>query len=201
MRLRLFAAAAASAILAACATPTGPDATGRFDSFQSITTSDFTGYERVQILRPAISPEIAERIDARDIGRFERERPLGQRDVDARIAELERHLRRQLGNQAQLVGQAGPGVLTVRSTIIELNANRPTQAEVAANPALSLNSIAAGDAGVRFELLEDGQLLAVIEDRDNITTINDPGVGVGVWSTANQFFGQTSRRLAALLEG
>lgn len=201
MRSLLISAAAALA-LAACATgPTGPDAAGRFDSFQAIETSDFRGYDRVQLLMPVPSAEVAARIDARTVGRSDI-RPISRRDMDAKLMDLRDDLARELGKQVRIVEQAGPGVVTVRTTLTALNANRPTMAEMADSPGLSFDSIAAGDAAVRIELLEDGQLLAVIDDRDNVTSLNDPGVNTAaIWGTADQFFRQVASKLGALFAG
>jgi hypothetical protein len=200
MRLILLAALVG---LAGCAAgPTGPEAASRFDNFQEVATRDFRGYEQVQVLAPEAGPDVAERIGARSIGR-DRTRPLSQRDVDQKLADLRLEIERALEDQVELVEEGGPGVLTVRTVLTDLDANRPTMAELADEPGLDFNSIASGNAAARVELSEDGRLLAVIEDADNVAGLNDPTLlpPTTVWQTADRFFTQFADRLAALLRG
>jgi hypothetical protein len=203
MRYSLLAMAALG--LAACAGgPTGPEAAERFDSFEAVQTNDFRRFEQVQVLAPEAGEEVQERIGARRSGiRGRQERPLGQRDVDAKLADLRRSIENQLENQVELTEEGGPGVLTMRVILTDLNANRPTQAELAAEPGLDFSSIATGDAAVRIELSEDGQLLAVIEDADNINNLNNfgPILPAGVWFTADRYFESLATKLADLLAG
>lgn len=188
----------AALMLTACATPTGPDAAGSFDRFRVVTTKDFRSYDRVQVLPPEAGPEVLKRVDAR---RYRvNERPISQRDLDAQLADLEQSLIQAVGREAQIVQQGGEGVLTIAATVTDLNANRPTQAELAAEPGLSLQSIATGDSAVRIELSENGRVLAVIEDRDNVNSLADPEAQVaGIWTTARRHFNRVSANVAALL--
>lgn len=205
MRLSIFTVAAAALVtLTACASgPTGPDAAGRFDSFEAVVTNDFTGYDKVYIKAPTAGPEIQARIGSRRLlARTRRDRPIDQRDVDKKLEDLHQDLERALGRRARLVDESGPGVLTITTVVTQLDANRPTQAELAAEPGLSLQSIDAGDAAVMITLSENGRVLARLRDSDNITSINDPGfIPVAVWGTADQFFGQLSNKLADLISG
>lgn len=199
MRTILLAAAAALA-LSACATgPTGPEAASRFDSYQG--ERDVTAFDRVQLLRPVASADVQARVGMRSVGISRRdERPISQRDLDAKIDDLYDDLRREIGASARLVDEAGPGVLTIQTTLTDLNANRPTQAELAAQPGLDFRSIASGDASVTYVLSEDGRTIATIRDGDNVTSLADQRVfGAGIWSTADQFFRQTANRMGSLL--
>ncbi|NNU15430.1 DUF3313 family protein [Parvularcula sp. ZS-1/3] len=197
-----FLLPAAVLLLAACASgPTGPEAAKRFDSFQAVQTDDFTGYSKVQVLSLSVSPEIEARVDARTIGR-DRERPISRRDLDEKLGDFRADIERRLATQAELVEEGGPGILTVRTIVTELDANRPTMAELADNPGLSIQSLATGAAAARVELSEDGKLLAVIEDEDNVTSLQDQTVLNGaIWQTADRYFARLADKLAALLEG
>lgn len=189
----------AFAIVAACATgATGPGAADRFDSFRATETRDFRGYDKVYLAPPVAGPEVLARVETRRLR--SNERPIGARDITDMLGELNEDLERELGRVAELVDGPGPGILTVRTTLTDLNANRPTQTELAMQPGLTMNSIASGDSAVQIQLLEDGRLLAEIRDRDNIDTLIDQGViNAGVWVTARQHFSQVASRLAALL--
>lgn len=190
---------AAALLLTACATATGPDAANRFDSYRTVQSQDLQSFERVQVLMPTAGPDVAKRIDARR-RLNSRERPLSQRDVDEKLARLHGDLVRAIGRNHQITSQGGEGVLTVRTILTDLNANRPTQADLADNPGLSFQSIATGDAAVTIEFLEDGQVLAVVKDRDNVTNLNDPRAQpAGIWSTADRFFDRVAEKVSALL--
>ncbi|MEM9839683.1 MAG: DUF3313 family protein [Pseudomonadota bacterium] len=199
MRTILFASVALA--LAACATGvTGPDAASRFDRFTVVTTKDFTGYERVHIPRPAVGPDVQERIGARTRGIRNDVRPLGQRDVDAMVDRLHRDMQSAVGEVVTLVEAPGPGVLTIKTTVIDLDSNRPTQQELALEPSLSLQSLYAGESSIEFEFLENGELLAEARDTDNVVSLQDQAIiGAGIWTTAQQHFRQVSNKLAALL--
>jgi hypothetical protein len=201
--MRSLVAGLAVLILTACATErTGPEAAGRFDNFEAVRTSDFRNYEEVQLLRPIAGEDITARIDYRPVGnRVVRERPLGERDVTGQLERLDRALRETLVDHVQLIAQDGPGVLTIKPVLTDLDANRPLMIELAQNPGLSAQSIALGAAAVRYELYEDGVLLAVVEDEDNERSFVGRVPVVGQWETATRFYRQTADRLAALLQG
>ncbi|GGY44251.1 DUF3313 family protein [Parvularcula lutaonensis] len=201
--MRMLFLSAAALALAACASgPTGPDAAARFDTFQAIQTNDFRAYDKVQVLKPVPGPDVASRIDARTVGRRFDRRPISQQDVDAKMNDLYEDLVRELSRHAEIVDESGPGIITVRTIVTDLDANRPTMAELTDNPGLSLQSIAAGDAAVRIELIEDGQVLAVITDSDNVNNLGDPRLaGVAIWETADRFFEQVARKLGDLFAG
>lgn len=199
--MRKLLIAATAIILGACATgATGPDAASRFDRFTVVTTNDFTGYDRVHIPRPEVGPEVQERIGTRSRGIRNDIRPLGQRDVDMMLDRLHNDMKGTVGAVVTLVDAPGAGVLTVKTTVIDLEPNRPTQQELALEPSLSLQSLYAGESSIDFEFLENGTLLAEARDTDNIVSLQDQAiVGAGIWTTAQQHFGQVANKLAALL--
>jgi hypothetical protein len=188
-------------LLAACAGgPTGPEAAKRFDRFEAVETNDFRSYRQAQILAPEMGEDLADRAGRRFSTRS-LQREIAVRDVEAKLADLREEIEAKLAEEVELVEEGGPGVLTVRTILTKLDANRPTAAELGANPGLDANSLSAGAASVRIELSEDGRLLAVIEDSDNIAGLNDPRIlpGAGIWLTADQHFDAVARKLADLL--
>ncbi|MEM1381127.1 MAG: hypothetical protein AAGH41_10940 [Pseudomonadota bacterium] len=187
--------------LAACATgATGPDAAARFDRFTEVSTRDFTGYDQVFIAAPVAGEDIVKRIGVRIPGIRRDVRPLSQRDVDFMLGELNGELRGAVGSVATLVDAPGPGILTIRTILTDLDANRPTQIELAQEPGLSLQSLSAGDSSITLQFLEDGTLLAEARDTDNVVSLQDQGViAAGIWTTARQHFRQVSNKVAALL--
>ncbi|MCQ8186384.1 DUF3313 family protein [Parvularcula maris] len=189
--------------LAACAGgPTGPEAAKRFDRFEAVETNDFRSYEQVQVIAPEAGEELQARADRR-LPTRSLEREIATRDIEYKLADLREEIEEALAREVELVEEGGPGILTVRTILTQLEANRPTQAELAAQPGLDFNSISEGRASVRIELSEDGRLLAVIEDADNVTGLNDPRIlpGAGIWTTADQHFDAVARKLTALLKG
>jgi len=189
--------------VAACASgPTGPEASSRFDSFEVVETNDFTSYDKVYIPRPLPSDELRERTESFSTTILRDERPLSKRDLDDMLGELHDDLSRAVGQQAELVDAPGEGVLTISTVVTRLESNRPTQAELARNPSLSFKSVYAGGAAVIYQLSENDKVLATITDSDNAPPLNSRGgAPAGVWGTVDQFYQQTSRRMAALITG
>lgn len=200
MFLRNAMTAAVSGLcLVACATPTGPEAKSLFDSFEMTETVDLSSYDRVFIPVVDAGDEVMARIGYRPIGPTDRIRPLSARDIERRGEALRDDLVREVGAVATIVEAPAPGVLTISATITDLDANRPTQAELAATPSLDFDSISVGGAAVRVTFSEDGRQLAVAEDAERLTNINDPAVGVGIWTVSDRFFNRFARQMAALL--
>ena len=189
--------------VAACASgPTGPEASSRFDSFEAVETNDFTSFDKVYIAMPVPSEELRERTASFSTTILRDERPLSERDLNELLSELQDDLSRAVGQQAELVDAPGEGVLTISTVVTKLESNRPTQAELARNPSLSFRSVYAGGAAVVYELSENGRLLATITDSDNAPPLNTRAGGpAGVWGTVDQFYQQTSRRMADLITG
>ena len=198
MRLpTILAAALCAAALSACATGTGPDAARDFDSFAG--QSDLRAYEAVYVAPATAGEDVARRVGYNPVGATDRTRPIGERELARQLEELTEALERRLGEVVRLAPAPGPGVLTIETELTALAANRPTQAEVAATPSLDFRSISVGDAGVRMTLSENGRTLATLEDRAFRRNLNDPGIGVGIWNTADRFYDRLSRKVAALL--
>lgn len=191
------------AAAAACATPTGADAVRRFDDFETATAiSDVIRFDRVHIGAIAPSEELLERLDEPHLTLISRTREgfvISKRDVEAKIEDLREDLARDLSRVATLADAPGPGVLTVDVVLGELSPNRPTLGTTRRNPNIDLRSFGVGSAEVTVTLSEDGRTLAVIEDSNRYYDIRDPGIGAGIWSTADQFFDQLAGKLADLL--
>ena len=199
MRHAALLACAALAGLAACATATGPYAARSFDRYEAAAPVDFRAYEAVHVPPVTASTDILARVGAQPIGPRSRIRPLGEDDVEDQTTRLREHIVRALSETARIADAPGPGVLTVEAELTELDANRPTMAEMRQFPAVDPRSVSVGDAAARVTLSEDGRTLAVIEDRALRANLNDPGIGVGWWVTANRFYDRFSDKLAALL--
>jgi hypothetical protein len=186
------------AAVAACATPTGEMAASRFDTFEMMSSRSLSSYDQVYIAPVTASAELVARVDYRTAGPSDRVRPLGQRDLDGRIAELEDDLRREIGMVAELVDAPGPGVLTVAVELTDLDANRPTQAELAQSPGLSMQSVAAGKAAATVIFADGDETLARGMDA-RIGDLNDVILPAATWSEADRFFDSFAGKVAALL--
>ena len=196
--MRLAALLAATA-LAACASPTGLDAAGRFDSFEAQGTPDFSAYEAVYIAPVTFSDELRARIGYRPRGPQDRTRPLSESDLEGRAEDLAEAMTDEFAKVARLVDAPGPGVLTVEAVLTALEANRPTMAELQATPSLDFNSISVGDAGAQVTLRDGDRVIAVIEDNAFRRNLNDPTVGVGIWTTSRTYYDRLADKLASLL--
>ena len=183
------------ALTAACAT----SAPARFDSFEAAEAADFQSYDQVYLAPITASQDILDRIGARPISRTDRLRSLDQDDVDDQIADLREAITERVGEVATLVDAPGPGVLTMTVTLTQLQSNRPTMAEMRADPSLSYQSVSIGAAAVDVVLSEQGRTLATIEDDNFLRQIDDPAVSSRRWATADIYFDRLSRKLAALV--
>lgn len=201
--MRLFRIALSATLLvatAACASTsvTGPAATGRFDAFEAITTSDFTGYGQVYIAPVQLSEAMLARVDYRPRNSNDRIRPLTELEMKRKAEDLGEAMARAVSEVATLTDAPGEGVLTISATLTELDANRPTQAELGANPGLSIKSRYTGRAAVSINFLEGDILLATAEDGD-VDSLDLREIEGSTWSSANMIFGRIASKVAALL--
>ena len=197
--MRSALAALSLLALTACATATGPEAAGRFDRFDGDAAS-VAAYDRVHVAEVAVGPDVEARLKLNRLSSIgDDERPLGQRDIDRNVEALTEAVRREVSGAAQLADAPGPGVLTIALTLTRVDANRPTMAEQRANPALSFDSIALGGASVSGELREGEVVLARFEDESQLARINDPSIGIGIWTEADRYYRQLAGKLAGLL--
>ena len=185
--------------LMGCATPTGIAAYDAFDAYEGDRVS-LAGYDAVHVAPVTSAPDVAARVDVNPIGPRNQVRPLQQSTLTDKQDDLAEELSRRLGRIAELRDAPGPGVLTVAAELTELEANRPTMAELSAQPGLDFRSVSVGDAGVRITLSEDGRVIGVIDDRAVRRNFNDPTVGVAVWGTVDRYFERVSEQVAALLQ-
>lgn len=196
---RRFILVTAAALAAACATPVGPDAAARFDSYEG--EAALKAYSAVYIAPVTASEEIVRRVGYRPFGTQDRVRPLSESEIDSQQEKLARVLAERLGRSRRLAEGPGDGVLTIATELTALESNLPTFSELSANPSLDPRSVSIGDAAVRVVLSENGRSFAVIEDATIRPNFNDPAVGVGRWITANRYYDRLADKLDALLAG
>ncbi|ADM08527.1 hypothetical protein PB2503_02247 [Parvularcula bermudensis HTCC2503] len=205
MRIVTLAACLMIAV-SACATspsvPSGPygqAAQSRFDDFtETAGATDFTQYNAVFLAPITVSDEIAERYDIRRPALSGSPRPLSPALVEAKIAELREDLEAALVQVTSLADAPGADILTLEVELIALDANRPTQADFAVSPGLSLQSLYSGEAGAIVTFSTDDTVLAVARDIDRPgLDLTEPGAGI--WSTADRFFRRLADKTAALL--
>lgn len=194
-----YALIGAAFTLAACAAPSGDSATTRFDSFQptaaGISLADF---DRVFLVPVTASSDVEARVDARPLGRRGSGdvRPLSRDDINSKAEDLEGLLRRELEEVVALVDRPGPGILTIDVVLTDLQASRPTIAEIGAEPGLSLRSVYAGGAAVEITFREGPSTLATARDGEMFDLVNDPKVGI--WQDADRYFRFLANKVAAL---
>ncbi|MEM6648989.1 MAG: hypothetical protein AAF603_01925 [Pseudomonadota bacterium] len=198
--IKTLAAILTLGVLTACATTsaTGPAATARFDDFQVVMTSDFTGYQSVYLAPITVSEEIRERIGFRRLNIADRTRPLSESDINRKSEDLAEDLRRAISAKANLVNAPGPSILTIEVMLTELQANRPTLEEINDNVGLSLQSRYEGGAGASLTFKENGAVLATARDTQirNLDPLNFPEA---IWRDADQFFVNLANKTADLL--
>lgn len=200
MRLKATILSGLAALaLTACATTTGPEAVGRFDSFETVKTADFTSYKNVYIAPLKASSEVMDLVGYRTRGKSDPKRPLLARDIDSQLAELEDDLRKAIGAKATLVDSpAMASTLTIEVTVTELASNRPTQADIADNIGLSMESIYRGGAAVDVRFLDGETLLATATD-SNVGDTQLEFISPSVWGEAKKFYLRVSDKISSLL--
>ncbi|WOI53746.1 DUF3313 family protein [Parvularcula sp. LCG005] len=201
MSIRAILIGGLVATLAACASaPVGPESTGRFDDFTVAAggTADFTGYDMVFLAPIAVSDDLMERVGYQPRSLRDDIRPLSERELNAKVAQFDEQLRAKLGPVATLTDGPGLGVLTIEVTLTDLEANRPTQAELAASPGLSYESRAAGGASADVAFYEGERLLATARDTE-VGTMRIDEIPGSTWYEANQFFARFASKVAGLL--
>lgn len=196
MRLPLFLAAAA-ALTAACATPTGADAVSRFDRYEGETA--LKSFDAVYIAPVTASEEITRRIGYRPFGPQDRTRPLSEREITEQRERLAKVLADRLGRDRRLARAPGQGILTVQAELTALDANLATFSELSNNPSLDPRSVSLGDAAVRVVLSEGNRTIAVIDDSVVRPNFNEPNIAAGIWITANRFYDRLADKLDGLL--
>lgn len=197
MKFKLIACIAALALVASCTT-TGTDA--RFDSLELVEADIlFTNYDRVYLAPVTVSDEVRERIGYRPLGASDRTRPISERDISEKTADIYDDIKDAIDNEVTLVEAPGPGILMVEVVMTRLESNRPTQADLGANPGLSMSSVYSGAAAAEVTFSEDGQPLAVAED-SYFPSLNDSLPSGPVWSTVDRFSGRLARKLEDLLD-
>lgn len=200
MKLKFLISAAALTLAAACATPaTGPEAADRFDTFEYAAGAvDFSSYEKVYLAPVTASDELKGLVGYRPIGPTDTKRPLDEGDLEEKLSDLGDDLTKALGDAAMLVDAGGPGVLTVEVVLTKLEANRPTMADFAVEPGLSMSSVYSGKAEIEITLSENGKVLATARDGD-YPQLNETLQPAPIWSTADRYFERVAGKLADLL--
>lgn len=190
----------ASMVLSSCATGSigGPG----FDTSRVSARANFSTFEAVYIAPIEIAPELSKRTQIKRRGprtSSQQQRPLLQRDIDRKAAELAGRLSREIKKRNTLANAPGENVLTLRTILRDIEANEPTQADYGVSPGLSFRSDYTGGASASFMLVGQGQTLAEFSDtwRGDIEDIR----GGAIWGDTDYAFSKWARGLAAVIGG
>ncbi len=126
------------------------------------------------------------------------QRYVSDKDQVQKANDLYEDLRSRLSRDFEIVDQAGPGVLTIETTITRLASSRPTFTDLSDSTSLRFESIYAGGAEAIFKLSENGETIATMED-SYIASLNDGFPRVGIWSDTDRVFSRWSRKLAKFI--
>lgn len=180
----------------ACAT----SGTSGFDEADISTGADLASYNSVYIADVAVAPELANR-DTRvsttqALGKYDR--PVSQRDLAELAGDIQGALSREVGRVKTTVPAPRPGALTVQATLVDVASNRPTMADVSAQPGLSQQSVYAGGVEIAIVLSDGSEQLATLVERYDGMLQDDVGPP-STWEDANRGIDITARKLAQLL--
>lgn len=187
MNLRLTLTALFAALLAACATPQGPDASRAFRTFEPETAGTEIGtFKRVFVAPVRVTEQIEDRIDYRPRRRNDPIRPISQADIDGRTERLERNLREALQGRVELVDAPADGVLTIAVVITEMEANRPTLAELSAEPSLDIRSVYSPRVAAKVTFSEGERFIATGSNRWQMD-IRESQFTAAIWGDTDRF--------------
>lgn len=127
------------------------------------------------------------------------DRGVSERDQQEQAENLRKTLARSLGKKYELVGEEGPSILTLETTITRLESTRPTFQDLSSRPNLSLGSLYSGGAAVTINFRENGSTLAVISD-DYQSNFGDGSPRTGIWSDANLAFNLWARQVSRFIK-
>jgi len=196
VNIGLLAAIPMLALAGACASTTGP---AQFDEASITSDSRFAEYQKVYIADVTYDASIADRKTGLSSARFgSTERPVRERDLNAKADDLERVLKREIGKTKQIVRSPGDGVLTVSATITDLAANQPTMADISEQPSLSQESIYAGKSSVSITLSENGRTLATLSETYQ-GDLNDNIGRPAIWQDVDRGFYFTANKVARFI--
>lgn len=200
MKIKFLVSAAALALVSACATTDGPTGDVQFDQFELVAANlDFSTYEQVYLAPVTASDDLKGMIDYRPKGPSDTKRPISEKDLATKLEDLSEDLTRELDDEVTLVDAPGAGILTIAVVLDKLESNRPTMADMSAEPGLSMQSVFSGRAAVEITFSEDGTILATAEDGYS-PSLNETLPPATVWSTADRYFSRLARKMADLFD-
>jgi hypothetical protein len=181
-----------AAALAAALATTPALANGR--TFDASTVADPAALADVRQIHIAM-PTLALELDVRRFDtRGDHDRPVRTQDAQAKADDLRKALVQRLSRDYTVVDAPGPGVLVIQPTITWLASSRPTMADFQHTPGLSHESVYAGGAAARFELIRDGRSLGVLSDK-HTGSFGDGKPRISLWSDTDEAFQRWARGL------
>lgn len=174
-----------------------PASAGPFDKVSYTgENKSFSEYTAIYIAPVEVSlEEPANRFRRR---RGNGDRPVSNSDQAQKANDLYEDLSRNVGNRFDLADNPGPGILTISTTLTELQSTRPTQADYTQEVSLNFNSVYAGGAAATFVLSENGSEVATLSDR-YFGSFNDGLPRNGIWSDTDRTFSRWSRNISKFL--
>lgn len=195
VRLGLWAALPFLALAGACASQGG---TPTFDEASIVSDSRFADYEKVYIADVTISDELRNReAQSRRNSVGSDDRPVTERDLQAKAADLKKQLKREISRSKQIVSAPGEGVLTVQAELLDLVSSRPTMADFAGEPALSSQSRYVGGADIRVTIMDGERMLATVTENYQGSFTDQRGNSI--WGDANHGIYIAANKVARLL--
>ncbi len=195
---RTLLTAGLASLIAACATVEPSEAPRRFDTFETSADIPLTSYDTVFIAPIAVGEEVTSRVGFRPMLTTDRTRPLSEDDIDRATTRLRTTLIGALDDVVAFADAPGEDVLTIAVELTDLQANRPTSAELAAVPGLSIGSIYTGGAAVIVNFAEGDMLIATATDRSIDLPLNETNAGAATWFEADRYFNQLASKVANL---
>lgn len=162
-----------------------------FEQSTIANSAVLTGVQQIHIAQPTLALELDVR---RHDPRGAHDRPVRDRDAEAKASDLKRALETRLARNYTVVAAPGPGVLVIQPTLTWLASSRPTMADFQQTAGLSHDSVYAGGAAVRFELSRDGQALGTLTDK-YVGSFADGQPRIGLWSDTDAAFQRWARGL------
>ncbi len=162
--------------------------------FSFSTASNFAHIDTVYIAPIAVSEDLQTRSTHRMRRGFQQKRPVSQSDLTKKAQDLAKSLTREISQSHSVSSGSDHNTLTIRITITDLIASRPTKADYDAEPGLSFQSIYAGglSAKVCFELQLNNAECFDFDYKGNLQEVR----GGSIWYDADYGIRRLSRKIA-----
>lgn len=196
MRILLIVASTFLAFtLTACAS--NPPGAGQFDRNSLSSERNLSQYESVYVAKVEISTNLQKSVNYDSHKLSDRKRPISEKDLNRKANDLRQELITSISAIKPIASAPGDGVLTITPILTDLAASRPTSADLADKPSLSINSQYTGKAAATFTFSEGDREFGSVSD--SYQGYFQDAQFNSTWTDVDRAFSRWARNIAAML--